>query len=159
MNIKEFIRKNNNLNVEEYLLNNTGVVYFICDHSDQIIYVGKTLTNLGGRVNSHNKRFSIKSIYYVICPKNKIKEMEQKFIAETNPKNNKNGGRKLGINIKLMLAYKRKGLKQHEAAAKSGIERTRFSRIVTGHLRPRENERRNISKAVSVSQKKLFGIL
>jgi len=99
MKIEEIVKENTN--IKEYPLNNTSVVYFLCNFVDEIVYVGRTY-NLGNRMIEHNKRFPIKSVYYIKCPKNQAVKMERKFIKKINPKYNiiHNGGKTVFCKIK-----------------------------------------------------------
>ena len=60
------------------------------------------------------------------------------------------------FNFKLFQAYINKGFKSFEIAEKADIERTRFSRIVTGRLKARPDEIKRLSTILKVAQKKLF---
>jgi len=63
---------------------------------------------------------------------------------------------KPGFNFNLFQAYTDKGFRSFQIAEKAGIERTRFSRIVTGRLKARPDEIKRLSKILKVAQKKLF---
>ena len=63
---------------------------------------------------------------------------------------------KPNFNFNLFQAYINKGFKAFEIAKKAGIERTRFSRIVTGRLKARPDEIRRLSTILKVAQKNLF---
>ena len=60
------------------------------------------------------------------------------------------------FNHTLFMAYTSKGLRAFQVAEKAGIERTRFSRILTGKLEPREEEIKKLSTLLKTAQKKLF---
>ena len=60
------------------------------------------------------------------------------------------------FNHNLFQAYTDKGLKAYQVANEVGIERTRFSRILTGRLKPREDEIKKLSTLLKTAQKKLF---
>jgi len=87
MNIEDFINENKDLNIKEYSLNNTSVVYFLCNFADEVVYIGKSL-HVGNRIINHLNRFPIKSIFYVKPPKNQASKWEKEFIKKINPKYN-----------------------------------------------------------------------
>ena len=60
------------------------------------------------------------------------------------------------FNHTLFKAYTSKGLRAFQVAEKAGIERTRFSRILTGRLKPKPDEIKRLSTILKVAQKKLF---
>ena len=63
---------------------------------------------------------------------------------------------KPNFNFTLFQAYTDKGFRSFQIAEKADIERTRFSRIVTGRLKARPDEIKRLSKILKVAQKKLF---
>jgi len=63
---------------------------------------------------------------------------------------------KPNFNFNLFHAYINKGFKAFEIAKKAGIERTRFSRILTGRLKAKPEEVKVLSTILRVPQKKLF---
>ena len=62
----------------------------------------------------------------------------------------------LKFNHALFMAYTSKGLRAYQVAKEAGIERTRFSRILTGRLTPKPDEIKRLSTILKVAQKKLF---
>lgn len=60
------------------------------------------------------------------------------------------------LNTKLLLAYRLKGLRAYKLAEMAEIENTRFCRIVNGKLKPKQDEKRNISKILKIPQRDLF---
>jgi len=62
----------------------------------------------------------------------------------------------LKFNHALFLAYTSKGLRAYQVAKEAGIERTRFSRILTGRLKAKPEEVKVLSTILRVPQKKLF---
>ena len=63
---------------------------------------------------------------------------------------------KPNFNFNLFQAYINKGFKSFQIAKKADIERTRFSRILTGRLKARPDEIRRLSTILKTAQKKLF---
>jgi len=60
-------------------------------------------------------------------------------------------------NIPLLVKIKEKGYKNFQVAELAGIEKARFSRILTGTFQPRDYEKRILCKILKASQKDLFG--
>ena len=59
-------------------------------------------------------------------------------------------------NFKLYEAYKSRGLTATKLADMVGINKSRFSRILTGRLQVTANERKRLSKILRKAQKDLF---
>lgn len=60
------------------------------------------------------------------------------------------------INVKLYQACIAVKLRMHKIASMSGIENSRFSKILNGKLQPTIKEKRILSKILKVPQKDLF---
>lgn len=60
------------------------------------------------------------------------------------------------FNFNLFQVYKDRGFRQYKLAAKTGIEATRFNRIVSGALKPTDDEKRSICRILKVAKKKIF---
>ena len=59
-------------------------------------------------------------------------------------------------NIKLKVACIHKGINLKAIAKKAGIQASRFSKILNGHMKPRIEEKRILSKILGRPQKELF---
>lgn len=60
------------------------------------------------------------------------------------------------INVRLYQACIAKGFRLYTIAGMSGIEKSRFSKILNGNLQPTIEEKRALSKILRKPQKDLF---
>lgn len=64
-------------------------IYFLC-HQSQVVYVGQS-ENIGARIIEHEKNPEkvFDSIYWIMCPINRLNSLESAFIRHLQPKYNK----------------------------------------------------------------------
>ena len=68
---------------------NCGIIYFIVDDNDKIIYIGSTV-NLFARVADHSTRaeFYKKNVFFFLCPLEELLGIESELIYNIKPKYN-----------------------------------------------------------------------
>lgn len=89
MNIADFIKENEDLDVKKFNRADMCAIYFICGKDGQIVYIGST-TSLVLRILDHTLRkvFKGKDVFYFSIDKNEYKECEKKLIYEIKPQYN-----------------------------------------------------------------------
>jgi len=154
MDITDFIKNNKELNIEQYNFLKGSFIYFICEPTGEIIYIGSTaFPQFRFRSHSEKIEFYDKPIYFFSCQIENCKELERKLIIKINPKYNiqyvvkKSGrvnGQQSGAEEKRKSAMRiRKQIKQIMAnkkitrivlAKKLGVSRQRVEQLINGNF-------------------------
>jgi len=64
-----------------------GHIYFLMEN-DKIVYIGKSISGVGARVNRHATKKNYDRIYYMFVDIAKLDSIEKHLIAKINPKYN-----------------------------------------------------------------------
>lgn len=176
MNINDFKRNNSALNVKQYKILTEGVIYFICEKSGEIIYIGSTM-NLQSRLKNHSTRieFHDKPVFFLYLPKNECLRVEVELIQELNPKYNiqwvngeyvpfgykniKGIKKNNRIGKKIIAFLEKENMSQNNLAKRMGISRQRIGQIIH-NKRQQKLQLRTIKKialAIDLSLEDLLG--
>ena len=175
MNIDDLIKENKPFEIKKYDPAIKNIIYFICEKSGEIIYIGST-TNLQIRLQSHATRveFHGKSVFFLVClgPKSKCLKKERELIERIEPKYNiqwingeycpsiyKNISIKKynEIGKKIVAFLRKENISQASFAKRIGVSRQRVGQII--HNKKQRNLRpttiKKIASAIGLSVKEL----